>query len=75
MSIANWMTFGEYTQLAGSSSGNVPMRDLFACAEIIPSGTRTATQSAPLPPGPEPIISMIHASSVSAIDSDSPVDR
>ena len=39
---------------------------------MYPSGTRAATQTMPLTPGPLPISSMIQASSLSAIEMVSP---
>ena len=58
------------------------MRAWLACAETQPSGMRRATQTMPLrvllpcPSGwlPLPMSSMIHASSVSAIENDSPLE-
>ena len=49
-------------------------RAWLACAETIPSGTRTAAHTAPFPWSPFPIISMIQTSSASAMVKVSPSD-
>ena len=69
---AKLSTFSEYRQFAGSLRGNSPMREALAWQETWPSGMRTATHAAPLPPGPVPTISRIQASWVSAMENDSP---
>ena len=65
-------TFGGRHELV-DTTGICWIRDWLACAEIQSSGMRIATQTAPLLPGPLPIISITQASFLSAIENVSPL--
>ena len=62
------MTSSEHITLALSFGSKRRMRLWLAWAAMQSSGMRTATQTAPFRPGPLPIISIIQASSGSAIE-------